>query len=143
MTALAAIEQRFWSQVWRCDHRWPCRRCCWPWKRWGTETDPWERWRSINRYGSFFDPLLRRSVSVHRYAYMLARGCLLLPAPTRPFCVRHVVCDFPPCCNAAHLAIGTHSDNMRDKRGKETLGYGRLITLPNGSRLSLAYPREG
>jgi hypothetical protein len=26
------LEARFWAKVWRCTHRHPCKRCCWPWR---------------------------------------------------------------------------------------------------------------
>lgn len=48
----------------------------------------------------------------HRVAYHLARG----PFPDH----LHVLhkCDNPPCCNPAHLFLGTAADNAADKVAK-------------------------
>ncbi len=54
----------------------------------------------------------------HRYAYKLAHGRL----PRRMF-VCHS-CDNPPCCNPAHLFLGTQQDNLDDcaRKGRTTKG---------------------
>lgn len=52
------------------------------------------------------------TVRAHRFAYFLANG-------TDPgelmVCHR---CDNPPCCNPAHLFLGTNQDNQRDCESK-------------------------
>jgi hypothetical protein len=64
-------------------------------------------------------------VFAHRAAWFLAHN----EWPAR--CVCHS-CDTPLCCNPAHLFLGTHGDNMRDKQLKgrtsrgETSGVNRL-----------------
>lgn len=50
----------------------------------------------------------------HRVAFILAKG----PIPDG-LVVRHA-CDNPPCCNPAHLLLGTQADNIHDaqRQGK-------------------------
>lgn len=77
---------------------------CWPWTA------------SVDRkgYGQFgIGPFKgNRLVRAHRVAYLLAYG--VDPAP---FLVCHK-CDNPPCCNPAHLFLGTRGDNNRDSVAK-------------------------
>lgn len=56
---------------------------------------------------------------VHRIAYEAANG----PIPDG-FHVCHS-CDNPPCCNPAHLWLGTDLDNAMDKIRKGRGGYDR------------------
>lgn len=99
--------ERFWSKV---DRRGPDE--CWPWKA------------SVNvrnRYGQFAVSRPKKTMlRAHRVAYELAKG----PIP-EGLLVRHT-CDNRPCCNPAHLIVGTDLDNVRDmdSRGR------RVVVLP-------------
>lgn len=57
--------------------------------------------------------------SAHRVAYELAVG----PIPVG-LLVRHT-CDNPPCCNPAHLELGTNADNASDRDTRGRLGERR------------------
>lgn len=86
---------RFWERV---DKRGPDD--CWPWMGFRTSTG----------YGR--TSLLHRTYQAHRVSWALAFG----PVPDG----LHVLhrCDNPPCVNPAHLFVGTHEDNMRDREKK-------------------------
>ena len=88
----------FWKWV---DVRGPDE--CWEWKR----------GRTSRGYGEVY--LGSRKQYTHRVAWETTNGTI--PDGLE---VRHVICDNPPCCNPAHLAPGTHTDNMQDaaRRGR-------------------------
>lgn len=82
---------------------------------------PWTGARVTGGYGSVrFGGAHARP---HRVAYELANG----PIPEDLLVCHH--CDNPPCCNPAHLFLGTQSDNMRDAYQK-----GRVRGLQPGHR---------
>lgn len=57
----------------------------------------------------------------HRVAFQLATG--IEPGP---LVVMHS-CDNPPCCNPAHLSLGTQRDNLRDASAKGRLRTGLRV----------------
>jgi hypothetical protein len=86
------MKDRFWSKV-----RVGSERECWP-------------WQGAIREGGYgwFNPVVSRSTNAHRVAYMLTKGEI----PRNLF-----VChsgDPPPCCNPAHLWLGTSAENTKD-----------------------------
>lgn len=72
----------------------------------------WQGSRDANGYGRI--RVAGRGVLVHRLAWELANGSIPSGAV-----VRHRVCDNPPCCNPAHLAVGTQADNIADAMEKD------------------------
>ena len=69
-------------------------------------------------YGSFM--LDGKPQKAHRVAYELFKGPIvpLDGADCRGTCVIHS-CDVPICVNPDHLRLGTHLDNMDDKRARD------------------------
>jgi len=97
---------RFWSFVDRSGGR----DACWPWL--------------LGRMGSGhgrYNWYRGKMVLAHRYAYALEFGSI--PAGQR---VRHT-CDNAPCCNPAHLVLGTQAQNVADMiaRGRMPRGEQR------------------
>lgn len=79
--------------------------------------------RTERGYGRF--EIDDKSYYAHRAIFKLAnpRSRIRLQAPKSAKAsgfIRHT-CDNPRCCNPAHLLVGTHADNARDKveRGRQ------------------------
>ena len=105
---------RYWKRVQKSDG-------CWLWDG-----------KSDNSRGIFWIDRngVQKPEKVHRIAYELTHG----PIPSG-LCVCHH-CDTPPCCNPAHLFLGTIADNNADMRRKNRhaslppMGGHNKITLP-------------
>ncbi len=90
------IENRFWSKVAITAN--PDK--CWE----------WQYFRNENNYGQSHKD--GRNMLTHRIAWELTYGEI-----PDGLWVLHK-CDNPPCCNPAHLFLGTHQDNMQDMATK-------------------------
>jgi DNA-binding CsgD family transcriptional regulator len=104
-------EARFWSYVDKSDGP----DACWP----------WTRARTAYGYGRYSMRWLKdTNSSAHRAAWRLANDSGI---PEH----LHVLhrCDNPPCCNPAHLYLGTPAQNAKDsvERGKRRQGR-RAVT---------------
>lgn len=93
----SAREERFWSYV---DIQGPDD--CWEWQRARTKK---------NGYGRF-KVASYEMLHANRVAWTLEHRC-----DPGVHIIRHA-CDNPPCCNPAHLEIGTHADNTADKMAR-------------------------
>jgi hypothetical protein len=76
----------------------------------------WPGKKHENGYG--YLTFLGEQVLAHRFFFAVAHG----PIP-QDLLVRHD-CDNPSCVNPAHLRLGTHFDNVRDRdtRGRTAIG---------------------
>lgn len=73
---------------------------------------------------------------VHRLAWTLRYGPI---PPGLELCHR---CDEPRCINPDHHFVGTHQDNMADRKAKRRARLERALADSNGVGLPLA-PKDG
>lgn len=91
------LEERFWSKVDKSDSE----NACWN----------WIAFCAPNGYGQF--GVNGKVLYAHRVVWEISNGNI-----PNNMCVLHR-CDNPPCCNPAHLFLGTQVDNILDMRAKK------------------------
>lgn len=91
-------------QIWNTPERF------WAMLDYSTEHHLWTGGQNGIGYGQW--RYRGRTIVAHRLAWILTHG----PIPEGLFVCHR--CDTPLCCNPAHLFLGTHDDNMRDKSAK-------------------------
>jgi hypothetical protein len=116
---MRTLSERLWS---RTIKRGPAE--CWE----------WQGHRGPAGHGQIQSGLPdRRVIGAHRAAWMLTNG--EIPAGL------HVLhkCDNPPCCNPAHLFLGTQADNNADCRSKRrSVHFVAPNCFPRGENSHLA-----
>ena len=106
------LETRFWRKVAKGDDN-----VCWE----------WQGYRLRDGYGWVSTPIGNRTAS--RVAAHLSG---LLEDLSSSLHVLHR-CDNPPCCNPAHLFVGTNTDNVADRVAKNRSGNKPLHGQENGA----------
>ena len=98
------LEKRFWAKV---DKRGPDE--CWEWQGWRNKTN----YGHISRGGH-----RGRQPGTHIVSWEIHNGPI-----SDGLWVLHK-CDNPPCCNPAHLFLGTRQDNVDDmvSKGRQIQG---------------------
>lgn len=86
---------------------------------------PWTGWRNARGYGhtSVLENGRRVGHGAHRVMYVETYG----PVPDGLFVLHN--CNNPPCCNPAHLRVGTQIENMADRQTTGA-GYARGAAAP-------------
>ena len=72
-------------------------------------------WKGYKRPGGYGEAYIGREPRERILAHRLAYEVMIGPPGDRLVC-HH--CDNPPCCNPAHLFLGTMQDNMADRNAK-------------------------
>lgn len=101
MRSTQSLADRLWSRVEVKESG------CWEWQGYARNTPHGRGHGQIMR--QWPDKSL---TSPHRAAWELTHG----PVPDGMFVCHH--CDNPPCCNPAHLFVGTPRDNCLDAKAK-------------------------
>ena len=89
----------------------------------------WQGYRTPAGYGRIWQNVIKETIPTHRAMWEIVFG----PIPDGK-CVLHK-CDNPPCCNPAHLWLGTHTDNAADKVAKGRHAKGEKA---GGAKLTLS-----
>src|ERR1039457_4439245 len=110
---------RFWSRV---DVRGPDE--CWPWRG----------LRDAQGSGLFYfrdEYGKRKRTRAHRWllGYMRGQPLILKPTGVEEGCHR---CDNEPCCNLAHLYVGTRKQNLADAVERKRLWQFKITHCPQG-----------
>lgn len=111
----APIADRFWGNVDVGD-----ADACWEWRGY-VNPDGYGRVRDDDG----------KLAGTHRVAYRLEHGSVP-NSQTGDLRVLHH-CDNPPCCNPAHLYLGTQKDNARDRSQRGRGGGSKIAGERNPS----------
>ena len=99
---------------------------CWPWR--GATTG----------IGYGVVTVDNKSMRVARHTYRLFVGSI-----PKNMVVMHT-CDNPPCCNPAHLKLGTHRDNTADMTAKGRAGgrFGVGFDVRRGGKMNALWVQQ-